>query len=149
MPAPPRSPQQRRRDTERLLDSEIDVWVATASAGAPHLVPLSFHWDGRTLLLSTAATTRTARNLGGGGQVRVALGQVRDVCLIDGDVEVLEIDGVDGDRADAFAARCGFDPRTLSTRYLWIRITPRRMQVWREENEIAGRTIMADGRWHQ
>lgn len=149
MHAPPRSHQQRLDDTERLLETEIDVWVATASGDTPHMVPLSFHWDGCTLLLSTSARSRTARNLRDGAQVRVALGQVRDLCLIDGEVEVLEIDAVERARADAFATRCGFDPRTLTTRYLWFRLTPRRVQAWRNENEIAGRTLMTDGRWRE
>jgi len=44
---------QRRRDTEHRLTHNIDVWVASASAdGAPYLVPLSFDWDGETLLVT-------------------------------------------------------------------------------------------------
>ena len=47
MPPEPRSPAQRRRDTEHRLAHDVDVWVATASPdGVPHLVPLSFDWDG-------------------------------------------------------------------------------------------------------
>jgi len=43
MSADPRSRPQRRRDTEHRLTHDIDVWVASASAGgAPYLVPLSF-----------------------------------------------------------------------------------------------------------
>ena len=48
---------------------------------------------------------------------------------------------------DAFAVRTGFDPRALRTRYLYFRIRPRRVQAWREENELAGRDLMRDGEW--
>ena len=54
MSADPRSRAQRRRDTEHRLSHDKDVWVASASAdGAPHLVPLSFDWDGEALLMAT------------------------------------------------------------------------------------------------
>jgi hypothetical protein len=65
MCADPRSPIWRRRDTERRLDQDVDVWMATASAdGAPHLVPVSFDWDGESLLL--AAPTMIDGDMGGG-----------------------------------------------------------------------------------
>jgi hypothetical protein len=39
----PRSRDQRRRDTEHRLAHDVDVWVASDSAGgAPYLVPLPF-----------------------------------------------------------------------------------------------------------
>ena len=42
MTADPRSPAQRRRDTEQRLAHDVDLWVASASAdGLPYLVPLS------------------------------------------------------------------------------------------------------------
>ena len=54
MSAAPRSRAQRRHDTEHRLAHDIDLWVASASpAGRPHLVPLSFDWDGEALLLAT------------------------------------------------------------------------------------------------
>jgi hypothetical protein len=39
------------------------------------------------------------------------------------------------------------DPRALATPYRWFRIVPRRMQAWREEDELAGRELMRDGSW--
>jgi hypothetical protein len=61
--------------------------------------------------------------------------------------EVLPMDGLPRERGDRFAARTGFDPRVLAAPYRWFRITPRRIQAWREANELAGRTLMRDGRW--
>jgi nitroimidazol reductase NimA-like FMN-containing flavoprotein (pyridoxamine 5'-phosphate oxidase superfamily) len=91
--ADPRSRAQRRRDTEYRLTHDIDVWVASASAdGAPYLVPLSFDWDGEALLMATPTDSPTGRNLATTRAVRLGLGHTRDVSMIEGEVEVLEID---------------------------------------------------------
>ena len=148
MNADPRPGAERRRDTEHRLTHDVDVWVASASAdGAPYLVPLSFDWDGEALLVATPTDSPTGRNLAATRAVRLALGHTRDVCMIDGDVEVLEIDDLPTDAGDRFAARTGFDPRTLATPYRWFRITPRRVQAWREVDELPARELMRDGRW--
>jgi hypothetical protein len=146
--ADPRSPDQRRRDTEQRLTHDVDVWVASASPdGTPYLVPLSFDWDGEALLIATPAESPTGRNLAATATARLALGHTRDVCMIDGDVEVVEIDALSRERGDRFVARTGFDPRALATPYRWFRVTPRRIQAWREANELAGRELMREGRW--
>jgi hypothetical protein len=146
--ADPRTRAQRRRDTEHRLTHDVDVWVASASAdGAPYLVPLSFDWDGEALLVATPADSPTGRNLAATRVVRLGLGHTRDVCMIEGDVEVLEIGALPREQADRFAARAGFDPRALATPYRWFRVFPRRIQAWREVNELAGRELMRDGRW--
>jgi hypothetical protein len=148
MDAAPRSRTQRRADTEHRLDHDVDVWVASASTdGAPFLVPLSFDRVGEALLLATPETSPTGRNLAATGVVRLALGHTRDVVMIDGDVEVLEMDALPRETGDRFAARAGFDPRPLATPYLWFRVTPRRIQAWREVDELTDRELMRDGRW--
>jgi hypothetical protein len=147
MSADPRSRAQRRRDTEHRLTHDVDVWVASASAdGAPYLVPLSFDWDGEALLVATPTDSPTGRNLAATRTVRLGLGHTRDVSMIEGDVEVLEIDALPQERGDRFAARTGFDPRALATPYRWFRISPRRIQAWREVNELPDRELMRDGR---
>jgi hypothetical protein len=146
--ADPRSRAQRRRDTEHRLAHDVDLWVASAAAeGVPYLVPLSFDWDGETLLLATPADSPTGRNLAATRAVRLGLGPSRDVSMIEGDVEVLEMEELAAQRGDRFAARTGFDPRPLSPPYRWFRISPRRIQAWREVNELAGRDLMREGRW--
>lgn len=145
--AEPRSRAQRRRDTEHRLAHDIDLWVASANQqGEPYLIPLSFDWDGRTILLATPADSVTGRNLAATETARIGLGETRDVTMIDGDVEVLPIDALSQEEGDRFAARAGFDPRPLAN-YRWYRITPRRIQAWREVNELEGRELMRDGRW--
>ncbi|MCO5996927.1 pyridoxamine 5'-phosphate oxidase family protein [Actinoallomurus rhizosphaericola] len=148
MTADPRSRAQRRRDTEHRLANDTDIWVASASAdGAPYLVPLSFDWDGEALLLATPTDSRTGRNLAAARSTRLGLGPTRDVSMIEGEVEILELDALPQERGDRFAARTGFDPRTLTTPYRWFRVLPRRIQAWREENELDDRELMRDGRW--
>ena len=148
MSADPRSRAQRRRDTEHRLASDIDVWVASASAdGAPYLVPLSFDWDGEALLMATPTDSPTGRNLAATRAVRLGLSHTRDVSMIEGEVEVLEIDALPQQRADRFAAHAGFDPRALATTYRWFRVSPRRIQAWRLVNELPDRVLLRDGRW--
>src|SRR6059058_634788 len=80
---------------------DIDVWVASASAdGAPYLVPLSFDWEGEALLVATPTDSPTGRNLATTRTVRLGLGHARDVSMIDGEVEVLEIDALSQQRGD-------------------------------------------------
>jgi hypothetical protein len=143
-----RARAERRRDTEHRLAHDVDLWVASASAeGVPYLVPLSFDWDGEALLVATPSDSPTGRNLAATRTVRLGLGLTRDVTMIDGEVEVLEMDDLPREQGDRFAARTGFDPRELATPYRWFRILPRRMQAWREADELQDRTLMRDGRW--
>ncbi|MEU1146740.1 pyridoxamine 5'-phosphate oxidase family protein [Streptomyces sp. NPDC005863] len=148
MSAAPRSPAQRRRDTEQRLTHDVDVWVATASAdGVPYLVPLSFDWDGETLLMATPADSPTGRNLAATRTARLALGGTRDVTVIEGGVASFAVDELPRPVTDRFVARTHFDPRALTTSYRWFRVTPVLIQAWREANELRGRDLMRDGRW--
>ncbi|HET9014342.1 MAG TPA: pyridoxamine 5'-phosphate oxidase family protein [Thermomicrobiaceae bacterium] len=141
---PPRSRRQRTRDTLGRLAADVDAWVATADAdGNAYLLPLSFLWDGTGLVVSTPRDSVTARNLGRGGRVRVGLGPVRDVTMLEGRAEPVD----DAATKDAFAARHGWDPRGEPRDYAYFRIVPERVQAWREANELAGRTLMRDGAW--
>ena len=148
-PPPPRPTAARVRDTRDLLGREIDCWVATTdpATGAPHLVPLSFDWDGSTLLLATGERSVAGRGLASGAGVRIGLGGTRDVVMVDGSVEVVPTADVDPAEADRFAQRTGFDPRETSGSYLFFRVVPSRIQAWREENELSGRDVMRDGQW--
>lgn len=144
----PRSRTTRRRDTERRLSQDVDVWVATASAhGVPHLVPLSFDWDGETVLLATPEASPTGRNLAATRRVWLGLGPTRDVTMLEGVVEVVGLGELPAAAADGFAARTGFDPRAEGGGYAWFRVRPRTARAWREADELAGRELMRDGRW--
>jgi hypothetical protein len=144
---PARTPEERKRDVLALLESEVDVWVASAGAdGEAMLVPLSFVWDGARLTVSTPLASRTARNLIRAGVARVALGATRDVVLIDGTIEVIPL-GTEPELEEAHAQATEFDPRTLADPYVYLRITPQRIQAWREVNELKGRHVMRGGAW--
>jgi hypothetical protein len=143
----PRSGQERRGDVLAMLEREVDAWVASASAdGEAMLVPLSYHWDGGRLTFATPLTSATARNLLRAGKARVAIGGTRDVVLIDGTLDALPI-GAEPELEEAHAQATGFDPRSLTRTYVYLRLTPRRIQAWREENELADRLLMRDGAW--
>src|SRR5438105_685108 len=75
-----------------------------------YLVPLSFVWDGTTMLIATPASSQTSRNLQATGKVRVGLGPTRDVVVIEGATQTLDAHDVPSDMGDAFAAATGFDP---------------------------------------
>ncbi|MBV1855085.1 pyridoxamine 5'-phosphate oxidase family protein [Catellatospora tritici] len=145
MTTSPRTAEQRKQDTLHRLEHDVDAWVATADpTGTPYLVPLSYLWDGETLLISTAAANPTARNLRANGRVRLTVGPTRDVVLIEGAAEIVaELPAGVGDE---FAAKTGFDPRR-SRNYPYFRIRPELVQAWREADELAGRDLMVDGRW--
>jgi hypothetical protein len=144
---PPRTKAQRKADVLARLESDVDLWVASADAtGDAYLIPLSYYWDGAALTISTPRASRTAVNLIRAGSARVALGETRDVVLIEGTVEALTL-GTDPALEEAHAQAAGFDPRTLADEYVYLRITPRRIQAWREENELTGRLLMRDGAW--
>ena len=76
-----RSLSDRLRDTVARLETDVDAWAATTDpeGGRPYLVPLSFLWDGRTLLIATGASSPTSRNLQATGTVRLGIGPTRDV----------------------------------------------------------------------
>ncbi|MER6347370.1 pyridoxamine 5'-phosphate oxidase family protein [Streptomyces sp. NPDC001595] len=143
---PPRSLAERLRDTRARLENDIDLWVATPGSSGVHLIPLSYLWDGEAFLVSTPRASVTGRNLLAGGVVRLGLGPTRDVVVVDGTAEPVDLADLDPRTGDAFAARTGFDPRELDA-YQYFLIRPHRIQAWREANELKGRDLMRDGTW--
>ncbi|MFB4274181.1 pyridoxamine 5'-phosphate oxidase family protein [Nonomuraea sp. MTCD27] len=134
--------------TRQRLEHDVDAWVATADEdGTPYLVPLSFLWDGTTLLISMAGASPTARNLLANGKVRVSVGLVRDVVLIEGTARATPATEIPAEEGDAFAEKAGFDPRKEAGSHHYFHITPHRLQAWRESNELAGRDLVRDGVW--
>ncbi len=147
MAPPPRSRAERKADTLRKLAAEVDVWVASADEdGRGNIAPLSFVWHREALTIALPETSRTARNLIRAGWARVALGPTRDVVILEGPLELLPI-GSDAALEDAHARATGFDPREEDGAFVYLRLTPERIQAWRESNELAGRTLLKDGTW--
>ncbi|MEU7000100.1 pyridoxamine 5'-phosphate oxidase family protein [Nonomuraea sp. NPDC046570] len=144
---PPRELEERLRDTRAKLESDVDLWVATPGSPGVHLIPLSYLWDGTAFLISTPRASVTGRNLLADGRVRLALGPTRDVVVVDATAEPVDLADLAPETGDAFAAKTGFDPRELDEPYQYFLIRPRRIQAWREANELPGRDLMRDGRW--
>jgi hypothetical protein len=146
-PEPARTRSRRIADTLERLRSDVDLWVASASeTGEAYLVPLSFQWDGSKLTIATPRRSVTARNLMRAAWARVALGETRDVVIVEGPVEAVPL-GADPELEEAHAAAAGFDPRELAEEYVYLRITPHEIRAWREANELEGRLLMRGGTW--
>lgn len=142
-----RSTSERMADVRAKLATEVDLWVASASAaGDAYLLPLSFYWDGSRLTVATPKRSRTARNLRRAGWARMALGPTRDVVILEGPIEEIPA-AVDAALADAHAQAAGFDAREGPEEYVFIRMTPVCVQAWRNPAELAERDVMRDGKW--
>ena len=148
MTAEPRSGAQRKADVlEKLSAPVADVWVATAEGDEPYLVPLTAAWHDERIVLATARDSPTGRNLRARGKARLALGDTRDVVMIDAVLERTIAVGDAGPVGEAYAAQNDWDPRTAGDSYVFLTLRPDRIAAWRELNEIAGRTLMRDGAW--
>lgn len=144
----PRSAQQRKGDVLEKLTTEVDGWVASASAsGDAYLIPLSLYWDGSHLLIATLAKSRTTRDLRRAGVARIALGPTRDVVIVEGSVAITPATEIEPTVADAHAQHTGFDARKGPEEYVYLIVTPRTIQAWRTAAELVGRVVMCDGRW--
>jgi hypothetical protein len=142
-----RPTSQRIQNTRDTLRSEVDLWVASASkSGDAYLIPLSFTWDGSHVIIATPRRSITARNLLRAGWARLALGPTRDVVIVEGLVDEVDVTKQPA-LADAHAARVGFEARDEPDPYVYLRVTPRRIQAWRNPAELPDRDVMRDGVW--
>jgi len=129
------------------LESANKLWIATASAdGSAHLVPFSFVWDGARITMATRHDNPAARNAARTGKARVALGNVDDVVLIDGSVKVAPPGDVDDALAERLSRVSAIDAKRLPG-YVYLQLTPWRIQAWWSVSELGTPTIMRDGRW--
>jgi hypothetical protein len=146
----PRSGEQRKADVlAKLTARHTDVWVASAPESGPaHLVPLSLAWDGEHVIVAAEPSAVTAGNIERSKEARLALGATRDVVMIDAVLDsVVEADQAPSELADAYASQADWDPRVAGVRFRFYLLRPRRIQAWREVDELTGRTVMRDGIW--
>ena len=145
-----RSLERRKSDAlEKLTADGENVWVASASStGMVHLIPVSHTWNGSQVVVSTGAKSRTVANVNATGRVRLALGVTRDVVVIDATlVESVPAANADANLANAYAAQAGWDPRTDGGDYVYLVFRPELIEVWREGEDVAERTVMREGAW--
>jgi hypothetical protein len=141
-----RTLSERREAALEYLRSNTNLWLATASDGqGPHLIPVSFWWDGVRLTTATSEDSRTARNVRAQPKVRAAIGSTGDVLMIDATAEIVSWGDIDETAADGYARASGV-PRSMQG-FVYVRLVPRRMQVWKGSAEFSGRTVMRATEW--
>ena len=143
-----RETEQRSADTRGRLQTDANIWLATASSdGVPHLIPLSLAWDGTHVLLATPTDSPTVRNARASGQVKASLDSADDVVLIDGTVKVLDFGSVDASLVQSYVERVGWNPGDQDGDWSMLVVMPRTIRAWNGVGEIRGRTIMRNGLW--
>jgi len=132
----------------RLLEAEPVVWLSTVKPdGTPHLVPIWFSWDGKTILIASKPHAKKVANLRENPRVMLALGEPEDdfdVGLLEGVAEILDEPAAVALPAahlrkyrDQMAA-IGLDrAEFLATYSLVIRIRPTRFFPWHGRTEPA------------
>lgn len=137
---------ERREAALEHLRSNSNLWLATASDGTgPHLIPVSYWWDGARLTTATSETSRTARNVRAQPKVRAAIGGTGDVLMIDASVAIVPWGDLDERTAEGYARASGV-PRSTPG-FVYLQLLPERMQVWKGAAEFSGRTVMRAGAW--
>lgn len=143
-----RTMQARKADVLGALEGQRDLWLATAdSSGRPHLIAVSAWWDGSDLVVATRAASRTAANLAGSPDVRLAAGSPADVIMIDARVVESVAANEAAELADGFTIAVGWDPRAVGEGWAFYRLRPTRIQAYRGYDELEGRFVMRNSRW--
>ena len=143
-----RTVEARKADVLASLEGQHSMWLATAdSMGRPHLIAVSAWWDGSDLVMTTVATSRTAKNLTAGQEVRLAGGTPADAILIDARVIETQAAEAAPDVAAGFAKAMGWDPREVGEGWAFFRLRPSRIQAYRGYEELEGRDVMRNSGW--
>lgn len=144
----PRSLAKRQAHVRERLESAFRMWLATGSDGrGAHLIPVAYVWDGSVLYTATFASSRTVTNTTAHPRIRIALDDTSDVVMIDASASTIEVADLDDDIAECYA-KVSNDPRAYPDgRFVYLRLQPRRIQVWNGFHELGGRTVMLNGRW--
>jgi hypothetical protein len=145
-----RSTEERKADAlAKLTAVNANVWVGSAlPSGAVHLVPVSHTWNGTEVVVATGPGSPTVANITANPKVRLVLGETRDVVMID----AVLVSGVPAlmprrHRPMGLSPSPGWDPPTDDGDYVYLVPGPERIEVWREAEDLAGRTVMRSGSW--
>jgi hypothetical protein len=127
--------------------SDSNLWLATSSGGhGPHLIPVSYWWDGSRLTTATFEGSRTLKNVRLQPKVRAAIGSTGDVLMIDATAVVVAVAEISAEVAERYAQASGNDPQTVPG-FVDIQLIPKRIQLWSGAAEFMGRTVMHAGVW--
>lgn len=144
--AAPRTLPERRAAALEHLRSNTNLWLASAGDGqGPHLIPVSYWWDGARLATATSENSRTMKNVRAQPRVRAAIGSTGDVLMIDARAVIVPWGEIDEATAEGYARASGV-PRSMRG-FAYVQLVPRRMQAWRGAAEFSGRTVMRAGEW--
>lgn len=138
------------------IRAESIVWLTTVSAGGqPHIVPIWFHWDGRSFFIHTKPGAKKVRNIRANPAVMLALGDPTadfDVLLVEGVADVLDQPTSDLVAAPFFrtyAERMAViglgQGEFLATYSLAIRIRPTRYLGWSGRSHLDERRQQVSG----
>ena len=128
------------------LEHELVVWLSTTRPdGGPHVVPLWFVWDGRSIVAFSKPHAQKVRNLRADPRVMVAVGRADatfDVELIEAVAELHETSAALPDgfvrKYASLAARAGIGLPAFADVYSQeIVIHPRRWLGWGGEGWVA------------
>lgn len=137
---------ERREAAIDRLRSNRNLWLATARDGrGPHLIPVSYWWDGARLTTATSKQSRTLKNIKAQPTVRASIGSTGDVLMIDATAIVVSAADVGAEAAEGYA-RASRNPLPVPG-FEYVQLVPDRMQVWNGPSEFRGRTVMLGGRW--
>ncbi len=143
-----RTVDARKADVLASLEGQHAWWLATAdSAGRPHLIAVSAWWDGADLVMATGATSRSAKNLRLGQEVRLAGGTPADAIVIQARVVESQAAEEASDVATGFEKAMGWDPRQVGKGWAFFRLRPSRIQAYRGYDEVEGSDVMRNSRW--
>jgi PPOX class probable F420-dependent enzyme len=125
---------------DRRLRIEPIIWLATSStAGRPHMVPMWFLWDGRTILVFSLPNTRKLRNITVNSSVVLALeaaDQGYDVVIVEGRATFIDDPMINGAMPAFVEKYAGVPRRWPPERWAQkfsqtIRIAPTKLTAWK------------------
>ena len=126
---------------DQRLRSEQIIWLgSTRPDGQPHVVPVWFDWDGRTLIIFSQPGNQKVKNLRHDPRVTLHLETVNDgsdIVIVEGTAELLSepaSEVVSAAYLEKYAtgiSNIGYTPESMIASYSQaIRVTPTRFIGW-------------------
>lgn len=144
---PLRDVETRKRDVLRALEGQGHYWLTSADIGGrPHVIGVSALWDGHELVVTTAGSSRTARNLAMNPTGVLVHGDPSDAIVIHAQVIDSAAVADSADIAADWKQAMGWDPREMDG-WMFFRLRPERIQAFRGYDEIENRDVMVRSRW--
>lgn len=101
-------------------------------------MPVWLAWLDERVVIAVSDKSRTARDISATRRARLGIGPTRDVVMIDAVLQsATAVAEAPAHLADGYVSQARWDPRDASG-YSYLELRPRRIQAWRESNEIAG-----------